>query len=92
VKYIVGNEYRQKYMLINDLVLSGISLYEVANLKAMLNNGIYKSFVIANFHHISPQLTAKPVGLNIFIDNKMYSDFSRFEPETALDGMEIITI
>jgi len=92
VKYIVAGEYRRKYMLINDLVLSGISLYEIANLKVMLNNGIYKSFVIANFHHISPRLTAMPIAPNIFNDNKMYSDFSRFAPETALDGMEIITI
>jgi hypothetical protein len=92
VKYIVVNECRRKYILINDLVLSGISLYEIANLKAMLNNGIYKSFVIANFHHISPQLTAMKTAPNIFIDNKMYSDFSRFEPETDLNGMETIII
>lgn len=92
VKYNVFGEYRRKYMLINDLVLSGISLYEIANLKVMLNNGIYKSFVRDNFHHISPRLTARKIAPNIIIDNKMYSDFSRFEPETDLDGMVTITI
>jgi len=91
VKYNVNGEYRQKYMLIDDLVLSGVSLDEIANLKEILNNGIYKSFVLGNFHYISPQFGAMPAP-QVTRENKMYIDFTRrtpeLNPENALDVPE----
>jgi len=94
--YTVAGEKRIKYMLIDDLVLSGLSSYEIMALKNMLNYGIYKSFIIANFHHISPRLTAIPTAPQLFNENKLYTDFTRvtpeFAPETALDLPEPLFI
>jgi hypothetical protein len=91
VKYNVYGEYRRKYILIDDLVLSGVSLYEIAILKEILNNGIYKSFVLGNFHHISPQFGAMQAP-QVTRENKMYIDFTRrtpeLNPENVLDVPE----
>jgi len=95
VKYHTNGQFRQKYMLIDDLVLSGVSLDEIANLKEILNNGIYKSFVLSNFHHISPQFSAMPAP-QVTRENKMYIDFTRrtpeLNPENALDVPEPLFI
>lgn len=91
VRYNVAGDYRQKYILIDDLVLSGISLYEIDNLKQMLNNGIYKSFVLSNFHHISPQFRPMPPP-KVTRENKLFVDSTEFAQETALDIPEPLFI
>ena len=58
--------------------------HTIANLKEMLNNGIYKSFVLSNFHHISPQFRPMPPP-QVTRENKLFVDSTRYTPEFALE-------